>query len=284
MNQAIKDQIEQIAPQIVTTTRDAFFDPLEYLSEHVTEDNLAQKLLATGVWAIDSQIVNAATAMFFDVRSENPEVKDITQLCDVFKGTYDLEGYWGQGNARKLVNLLALQPAWHEAAIAKAMATGWLTYQPRSIDELVANQRPMPIRAETIENLKVNAAFIVEGTDESAEEAHKKLIAQKLARAERMANDRRALLPAVRCFVAEARIAIVHLNQAPTFSDLPTAARLTVMTTLKTGIGNALSDLADRTDTNTYTMCMREATQISATFRRVIDKLARDLQQERASD
>jgi hypothetical protein len=275
----LQDQLAPVAAQVIT--RDAFFNPITFIDEQVSEERLRHALASNVVWALDTSAVSLATAMYFEIARENPG-NDIGKLIDIFKGQYDHEGFWGEGNARGLVAILSLQPTAHELAVRTAMAIGYLNYQPRAIDELVANQSAFKIRGQELSNLHVAAEFIVSqgDSDLSVEEVEKMLIDQRTMRNEDLAKMRRGLLPAVRVFIEEAR---KNKIEDASFTDLPLTTRLFVTRMQRDAIPRIITDMAPRVDTSQFMAILVEANATKKTYARVVDHLSRELEQQRTN-
>ena len=270
--------------------RELAFDPVAYFEEIVQETELRKPVLTSAAWALDSEIVNVGRNLYFQIREENPECKDIGSLLDAFAGTYSEEGYWGDGHARLLVQLVYIQRFWHDSATRAAMAAGWLEYQPKSIDELVLATKPMPIKANAVTNIEVLADYASRATNGkiSKEELKAMTLKGMEDRNRERAEFSRSLAPAIRVFVDQAiKFAPAapdnYDDHAPAieFTDLPEQTRISILSKIKSANIRARTDLAMRLDPVQFLLVMAESVNADTIITGAIDRLTREVDRQR---
>jgi len=268
---AAQAKLAKVNPDLVPPKRkDPPFDPLHYYTEVLQEPELQCRLLTNAVWALDTAIVGACKSMYFEIRKENPQCNgNLGALIDAYHGTYSSEGYWGEGSAHELVKLLAMQPAWHDAAFRYAHMTGWLTFKPKSIDELVLAIKPMTIKGNEETNMRAMAKMTAARTmhleeryrltEEQVFKASKDAV---IAANKEDAEFQRGLAPAIQVFMDEARTHLYRQqlvdNTTIDFTDLPLRTRMSIANKLAKGIPRALNDVR-RIESVTFNMCMAES-------------------------
>ena len=270
--------------------RELRFDPIAYFEEIVTETELRKPALTSAAWALDTEIVNVGRDLYFQIREENPECKDIGSLIDAFKGTYSNESYWGEGPTKLLTQLVYIQDAWYASATRAAMATGWLDYAPKSIDELILGTKPMPIKASAVTNLTALADYAARSTGGkiTKEEMLDVTLKGVATKNEQRAEFARSLAPAIRVFIEQARHFAPALpdnydDHAPAieFTDLPEQTRLSILSKIKMANVRARSDLAMRLDPVQFLLVMAESVNADTIMAGAIDRLTREVERQR---
>lgn len=270
--------------------RELAFDPIAYFEEIVQEPELRKPVLTSAAWALDTEIVNVGRNLYFQIREENPECKDLGSLLDAFNGTYSEEGYWGDGHARLMVQLVYIQQFWHASAACAAMATGWLEYQPKSIDDLILSTKAMPIKANAVANIETLADYASRATNGkiSKEELKAMTLKGMKERNDERAEFSRSLAPAIRAFVDQARKFMPEApdnydDHAPAieFTDLPEQTRISILSKIKGSNIRARTDLAMRLDPVQFMLVMAESVNADTIMTGAIDRLTREVERQR---
>lgn len=263
--------------------RSATFDPAEYIEAVLDQPRLKFELMSTITWGLDNQIIAAASAMYYDIRRENPDMRgedEMTMLIDAFHGTYSNEGYWGEGTASKLAKLVSIQPQWQDLARRFAIIAGYDNLQIKSIDELLLTAKVSEIKPDTMTNMKANAEIVARETGMTIEEALADLVAQSKAEAQHWIDQKRKLIPAIRAIVYAAR---KHISPSVTFDALPTMSRLQIVRLLMQRTPAIRTRLGKFVSTADYPQVLSEAVNAQKVFTRVVDKLAQQVTNEQNS-
>lgn len=276
--------------KIETKVNHRSFDPKEWIEDHMTETALRYKVMTSAVWALDQTIIQAARSLYWSVRNENPEAGgDTGALIDAFNGTYSNESYWGTGDASLLIDLVTMQPDWHDAAYVMAAANGNLSYEPKSIDVLVLESKPIPVNETTVANLKVmaNSTSVMTGGKITPEEALKIAILGRQERATKNAQFARELCPAIHVFIQEAKNVLskrlLRNEQVNVdFTDLPTMTKVGMLSKINGSITRAISDLAAQLDSMAFAIAHAEAINAKFVITDVLDKLASEIERDRS--
>ena len=263
------------------------FDPLIFFEDsHVA---LRKEVLTSAAWAVDSEIVQAAKALYFQIYNEQKlahpgEKVTLDLVVDGFSASCEIEGFWGEGLALKLIKLVSMQRAYHDAAYSAANSAGWITFQVKSIDELVLASKPMQLSANELANIKATAPLVARMTNnkmtpEQIEKNTIKILEEKAAEA---AEFGRSLLPAVKAIVHEALYVVSELDHDYSFTDLDAKTRVGILAKLRPSVTRPMSDrILLRGNTVEFMLISGECFNASEYLSEVLDMIAREIEQQR---
>lgn len=170
MTDSIKTALNEAG---VTHTRHTYFDLTEFIADKLEHEQFRSNVANSMAWFCDTLTINAARSMFYrDYKeSDGDGTQDAyNRFIDEFLNSIDLDGQGSEftdGVARDIVSLMGFAPKMHDIASAAASATG-RDYNPKSITQLLADEKPMQVNALTHAKLAQIAKF-VEEDDEKAE-------------------------------------------------------------------------------------------------------------------
>lgn len=288
MSATLASQLADISATIAANKREAAkaiglkFDLSVFIEDELHDVGFKQRLMATAVWSLDTQLVNAAARLYYQLRDETPDAKTIGEVIDAFVGTYSEESYWGDGYAKLIVNLLTLQPQWHDSATRYAISTGYDSYAPKTIDQLMLPdiKGKELVGSKQRANIEVMATFASLETKADREQLLADLLQQAATRTQQLDEQRRKLAPAVNAIIDQARRFVPH-DDIGDFVALPTLTRMSIMRTVAGQIDRAAADLSKRLETQQYMYVMIDAYKARPVFMKVIDDLAREILRER---
>lgn len=167
----------------VVHTRHTYFDLAHFIETKVEHEQFRAQVANSMAWFVDTLTINAARTMFY--RDYKESGGDGTQdaynaFVEGFLNAVDLDGQGSEftdGVARDIVSLLGFSPTMHDIASRASAATG-RDYNPKSIEQLLSDEKPMKVNALSQAKLAQIAKF-VEEDDEKAEAETLKMLLNK---------------------------------------------------------------------------------------------------------
>ena len=265
----------------------AQFDPLVFFEDsHVV---IRKETMTSAAWALDSEIIQAARSLYFQIYNEQKvaypgERVTLDHVIDGFYASVEIEGFWGEGLAHKLLKLVSMQPSWHSAAYNAARASGWMTFEVKSIDELVLASKAQELNGNAVTNIKNLAPVIAKmtGGKVKAEDIEAQTIRSLNEKAQDAAEFSRGLLPVIRAFVEAATEYVDEHGVEYGFEDLDPKTRLGILAKLRPSIMRPTSDpRVIKGDTTEFMMIVGEAFAAANHISDVVDFLTREVDRQR---
>lgn len=182
----------------VVHTRHAYFDIVEFLNEKLEHEQLRSNVTSSMAWFVDTMAINAARTMFYrDYKDSDGDGsrEAYDAFLEGFLNSIDLDksgSEFTDGVARDIVNLLGFSPQMHDIASAAAAATG-RDYQPKSMQDLLASEKPQMVDALTRAKLAQIAKFVEEDDDgKSDAKAEEEMLRMLINKTELNNKDRHA--------------------------------------------------------------------------------------------
>lgn len=263
--------------EVATRVHTRYTDPLDLLEDKITDTALLARVMPSMAWMIDNQIIVAARMFFFEQfkSSEYTGERDgLESFLAAFRGTLDVDAVFGSdGTAGTLVKLLALRQDWHDRA-DRAMQADGRVYNPRSFDELIANERPQQITSLTKAKQAQIAKFVADGNAEDEKQIAQMLEERVHARNQSNLELNKKVGPAVLELIAFAQ----RYCEPTRFEHLDQRSRQRFFSTGKKFLKNALNDMATMNSVSEFefAMMMKEFKEADRAFTFVLDTQYKD--------
>lgn len=244
-----------IAPESTSTTTHgtAYFDLMDTLNDVLVHALFRARVLSSMAWAFDTAAINTARSVFWDTHQESTQAGHIDNFANFLNKMSEMranENYvedlgfeLGAGKLQSLSLLIKLARSWHDAAQGAAVAAN-VKYAPKTVEQLLASEKPQQVDALTIAKLDalVDATFDGEDhTPEEVEEAKKLIAAQQNERMAAMHASRQMITPAVLRIMAYADY---HDTDATEFWQLPIELQARLINNAISSIDRTITDLA----------------------------------------
>jgi hypothetical protein len=166
-------------------SRNTFFDPQDLIDE-IANSHLKYELRQSVAWALDMQCISQARDLFYRMRATkadsiddfNEFINDIAEIKANESYNVDLGFEENTGTLRSLSMLLVLRTQWHDKAETAAKVVG-TKYAPRTLEELMASEKPRTLNEDTSLNLETLAKAMTRKNPERFETVHQLLIKQQ---------------------------------------------------------------------------------------------------------
>jgi hypothetical protein len=292
-NATLQDQLEAVRDEVkpntdVIASRHAYFDPMEYLSDIMTSSRLRQALSANLVWSLDNQMISTAVRLYNEMIKDANELRtapmnlqeQLTYVLGAFKGTYDRDTFWSEGNALKLVKLACLQPGWHDDAQRLAITAGYFGYEAKSIHEMIRDASVGETRAAVKENYRIAAKFAAEkhSTPEcqlDADKLYEAMVLSDQANTAEMIDRRRRIASGVVAII-DAAVSYADTDKA-SFTNLDAVTRLSIVQGQQRKNTDQPTQLGRFVFGAEYGELIAQSYVYGSVLTRVIDRIAREV-------
>lgn len=248
-----------------------YFDLREQLGELLSTEQLRARVLSSVAWRIDTQVISLARALFYKLYEDNADVGTIDAFNEFIRSVSmqkDAEensfavGFEQTGPFKTMVALLNTSHYWHDAATEASAAAG-MRYTPKSITQLLAEEKPQAVTALSAQKLGMIAKAVSNGDAEREEITTKLLISKEAQRNEQSHAGRQKTLPAVMRIieVAQGFSPTNDISDEPGFHTFPLELQKQLIEFSIKAIETSLTQLASYTSISTleYSAIIAEA-------------------------
>jgi len=285
----IAEQLANKAPELVAaaeqSARDARFEPTDYIENIMKSPRLKQILAANLVWTLNNQMISVASSIYRELLADISELRteavtlqvQLQSVIDAFRGSYENEGYWGQGNCRKLAILASLRDEWESHAERYAFAAGYFGYQPADIDSMIRTATVGEMGDQERTNLRELAKVTARETGGDELAIYTGMVQQQKSNMTDMLEKRKRIAPALTTIIGEA----LRLQESfGNYHDLPAVTKLALLQAQQRKNSAAPGQLARFVPTSDFGLILGESQVYGKVLTRVIDRLAADAQGE----
>jgi len=232
-----------------------YFDLHETLKSLLPHELLYARVLSSLAWTLDTNIVNNARGVVYDLYSEAMATGTIDSWAEFINALKEIEaseanavlnGFEETGNFKVLVELLNQSKSWHDQAEAAADRAE-IKYRKRSLEELLANEQPQRVDTFTRDNLATIAKHVAKGDTNRERITTEMLIRQRTNQAASQHEQRQKLQPAVLRVLHEAQRRCDNAgydNEDIAFHTLPLAVQVRMIEATIRIIERTLTDLS----------------------------------------
>lgn len=137
-------------------------------------------------WSVDTACINLARDMFYRMRATksdsiddfNEFINDIAELKANEAYNEDLGFEENTGTLQSLSMLLVLREQWHDLAETSAKVLG-IKYAPKTLEELMANEKPRTLSEDATLNLEVLAKAMTRKSPDRFQQTYELLVKQQ---------------------------------------------------------------------------------------------------------
>lgn len=260
----------------VVHTRHTYFDLAEFIDEKLEHEQFRSQVANSMAWFVDTLTINAARTMFY--RDYKESGGDGTQdaynaFVEGFLNSVDLDGKGSEftdGVARDIVSLLGFSPTMHDIASRAASATG-RDYNPKTIEQLLADEKPMKVNALSQAKLAQIAKFVEEDDAKAEAETLKMLLNKTEINARDQHLSRQKINPIILGLVDKAQHHAKHEIQ---FYELDTKLQERLVTQSLKSIKSAIERLAtyNTIETIEFAMILKNSRAVMKELEEVLVK------------
>jgi len=166
-------------------SRNTFYDPQDAVGD-IANAHLKYELRQSMAWALDMQCISQARDLFYRMRATkadsiddfNEFINDIAEISANESYNVDLGFEENTGTLRSLSQLLVLREHWHDLAETASKSVG-TKYAPRTLEELMANEKPRTLNEDTSLNLETLAKAMTRKAPERFQTTYELLVKQQ---------------------------------------------------------------------------------------------------------
>lgn len=166
-------------------SRNTFFDPQDLVGE-IANAHLKYELRQSMAWTLDMQCIAQARDLFYRMRATkadsiddfNEFINDIAEISANEAYNVDLGFEENSGTLQSLSQLLVLREQWHDMAETASKLVG-TKYAPRTLEELMANEKPRTLNEDTSLNLETLAKAMTRKNPERFQTTYELLVKQQ---------------------------------------------------------------------------------------------------------
>lgn len=265
-----------------TSAKPTYFCPQDLIDTHISDPQLLFRVRSSMAWALDVVCIDIARDIFWRIRQAQidagntlDEFNDYISLVASMKAHEDWQSELGHeqntGMFQQLAIALALREQWHaEAGSAASGAMAGGKYTPKTLEELMANEKPMSLKPEQAANFEILAKSATRKKPEHYERVLEQLKTGFDVRATARVQTNKLTEPAVRTIFTMADTIDVEDAGFWQLSDRMQAriARMTLG-----AVQRALNDLAARMNPVAYALACSEGFEVIDALEPIVEDL-----------
>lgn len=258
VNTSIATQLSEVKAHLRGTS---YFDPQDLLAEKLDiHPALLAPMTSSMAWMLDMLAINAARSVMFSLYAERDDAETplVEYLGQIASDLRHDSMYWSTESDNPqavLAMLMSLRYQWHATAQGAAAANN-RDYTSKSLSELVANEKPLPLKSEHRANLQKlaeleapkdadKAKFILDALEHS----HNMKAKDRVERNKELQAGTIEILRAAQSHAGTWTRntdpdGIEYVNSPTRFDQLPMRTQRQLMQFIATQVDSKLSDLA----------------------------------------
>lgn len=254
-----------IDPAHIKTTVSAInYDPLDHLDTILPNDKLRARVVSSLAWYTDVLITGEARGLFYKLyeiaQTEGLSIEagtSVNNYNDFLKLMQSKEqqeanlveqGFMEGSGVQTLRKLLLLRQTYHDAAVGLSNR-----HRAPTIEELLANERPMKITTLTKDKLRALAKHMSDDDNDKETMLFDELVKRENQRAADMHKRRMEIAPILTSMISF--IEHTGTDDVAELSDLPVDMRKRLIENIAKSIDRSVSELASDRSTNAIEYC-----------------------------
>lgn len=211
MNEIKNDQLATQLEQVVHR-RHTYSGPQDIIEKHLPDvsNDYYARVTNSLAWRMDAAVIFGARTVLFDLYADDEIANDQTprehfiEFCENIDTTLSHDSMFELNQAcMDLVALMRLRLDWHDIAQAAAHAND-RDYNPKTLGEMLVNEKPMKVRVETRANYELLAERAAKGDPKKKSEIMDRLIKRDEMMNEQRVDDNKRLIPFIERIIATA--------------------------------------------------------------------------------